>query len=271
MQGVHTKYDFDLIRKLVKEGKSIKEIAEIYNVAPSSFSRAMRKFGIKYNIQVRKIEKDHNFFETIDSEIKAYLLGFFVADGCVYNKNRIGLTLAKQDYYIINLFKNYIAPTSYIKEFLNTKGAVNRQPQLTLRISSIKIVNDLKKYGIGPRKTYTPIHIPDIEYNLQLHFIRGFMDGDGYVGVRKFKNHSLRIIFSNGDNTILKDIQKFFNFGRLTDKKTYSVLEIDNTKKAYYILTKLYNNANFYLQRKKDKFDLVNTEITNKSKKLLVS
>ena len=44
-----------------------------------------------------KIEiKDENFFEEINSEIKAYLLGFFAADGNVCGKtNKLSLGISE--------------------------------------------------------------------------------------------------------------------------------------------------------------------------------
>ena len=52
---------------------------------------------------------NHNFFENIDSEAKAYLLGFLAADGNVsHNTNKITLHIGEKDVYVANLLKEFI-------------------------------------------------------------------------------------------------------------------------------------------------------------------
>lgn len=101
----------------------------------------------------------------------------------VYDKSRIGMYISKKDEYIINLYQSYIAPKSYIKETLNTKGALNRNPQLLWRISSTQIVNDLELMGIKPRKTYYDLQLPIINTDYIKHMIRGIFDGDGCISI----------------------------------------------------------------------------------------
>lgn len=269
MKGINPKYDFEIIKDLIKQGKTLKELGELYNVAPSSVGRALTKAGIYYT-EKRKITKNHEFFESIDSEIKAYLLGFFVADGCVYNKSRFGICISKTDSYITNLFAKYIAPESFMKETHNKKGAKDRKPQIFLRISSEKIVSDLKKLGIENRKTYKPIKIPNILNELKWAFIRGYCDGDGHIGIRKVKNSTVcRICFSNGDRTILDDIKQFAGFGRIRQQKTHFRLDIERALDVQGFLDNMYRNANFFLQRKFDKYILVNTEVIPNLKRLV--
>ena len=53
----------------------------------------------------KKINKNEEYFNVIDSEKKAYLLGYFLADGCVTNpsngKKCISMCLQEQDKYIL--------------------------------------------------------------------------------------------------------------------------------------------------------------------------
>jgi len=262
-KGIQPNYNFDIIKEFINRGKSLVEIAKYYNVHRVSMGRVLRKAKIDYPEQ-RKIIVNHDFFENIDSEIKAYLLGFFVADGCVYNKHRIGLCIAEQDEYIVKLFAQYIAPLSFIKKLHNTKSAKNRQPQLFLRISSSKLVSDLAKLGIFERKTYKPMFIPNISEELKWHFIRGYFDGDGYFGNRIInkKYNSYRIVFTNGDPTILNDIQNFTKLGKVKSIKKYAILDLSTNKNVMYFLHKMYDNANFKLPRKFNKFLKVNTEVS---------
>lgn len=261
-------YNFDIIKQRIKEGATLAQLAKEWNVRSSSLSRVLRKAEIEYNLQVRKISKNEDFFESIDSEIKAYLLGFLVADGCIYNKNRFGVCIGERDIEIINLFSKYIAPDSKIRKKHNLKGAKDRKPQILLRISSEKLVSDLKKYGVVERKTYQPINIPDISLDLKWHFIRGYFDGDGHLGIRTQKTldgkgaKSCRIQFANGDKKILEDIQTLFGEkSRLKEQKRWWTLEIEGSRRVGRFLDLMYKNANFYLKRKFDTYVLVNTEV----------
>jgi hypothetical protein len=269
MKGKKPNYNLETITELIKQGYTLKMLGEKYKVASSSVGRALRKIGLPYNLQVRKISKNEDFFEEINSELKAYLLGFFVADGCIYDKSRFGLCIAEQDSWIVDLFKNSIAPDSLVKITHNTKGAKNRQKQLFLRISSEKIVMSLSKYGVKPRKTWSAIKVPCLSESLKWHFIRGYFDGDGHLGIRKAKYNTCRINFCNGDKTILEDIQNFTGLGRLYQPKNkkYWKLDIENIINCKTFLDSMYYNSVYKLPRKFKKYQLVNAEVFAVSKK----
>lgn len=270
MKTKYPDYNSETVIEFIKQGKTLKDLAKIYKVCPSSVGRALRKMNIPYNLQVRRIPKNEDFFEDINNELKAYLLGFFVADGCVYDKSRIGLCIAEQDIWIIELFKNTIAPESLVKTIHNKKGAKNRQKQLFIRISSQKMVKDLANFGIVQNKTWKAISLPNFSEELKWHFIRGYFDGDGHIGIKNGEYKTCRINFCNGNKRILEDIQCFVGFGRLYQPKNvkYWRLDIENLAACKSFLDKMYNNANYKLPRKFNKYQLVNTEVFAKSKKL---
>lgn len=272
----------DIVR-MNKEGYMLRDIANHYGCkyqVLQSWLKNRDTILIKHPVNSRV---DHSFFSNIDNELKAYLLGFFAADGCVYNSYRFGLCLAEQDIEIINLYKEAIYPEAYIKKVHNTKGAVARQPQILLRISSTKIVKDLYRYGIGCRKTYSDMVVSDlIPKDLVRHFIRGYFDGDGCVSIhtKKSGNQSLRINISNGSNPILKSISSILEsikivsyVNRRVSINEYFTLEINRKKSINIFYNYLYNNSNFYLSRKLNKFKSYygNIELTSDPKELLAA
>lgn len=133
---------------------------------------------------------NENFFEVIDSEIKAYLLGFIFADGCVIERHRGGkdsheyglkVNVAEKDKNIIFLLQQFISPYTRVrikKESITERGYL-RKPQYEISFYSKKLFTDLCNLGCYPRKTYLENHIPDIPEGLKIHFIRGYFDGDG--------------------------------------------------------------------------------------------
>lgn len=70
----------------------------------------------------------HEFFQSIETEIQAYLLGFHVADGCVDDpKCMLRVELTETDVEIVQLFKDYVGPdaTMYCKKARITKNPHN--------------------------------------------------------------------------------------------------------------------------------------------------
>ena len=219
-----------------------------------------------------KIEiKDENFFEEINSEIKAYLLGFFAADGNVCGKtNKLSLGISEKDEYIANLFKKYITPYHKIQRIHNTKGALNRQPQVVWTVSRKKLKDDLSKFGIIPNKTHSNFSLDNVPYEFKHHYIRGYFDGDGsiYRGFSKGRN-KICVNFTNSTKRILEDINNYckdINF-KLETKMSknnfeYYVLAIYNKIEVEKFYNIIYNNSTFYLKRKFDKFNFVNTVVS---------
>lgn len=271
-------YNDDEILKLNKEGYNLKQIGEILNIP----AKMLSYYCIRHQLPIKKYftysTKD-DFFDEMDSEIKFYLLGFFIADGCILYEDkkrngvvyshscRLMLNNSTDDEEILQLFRDYICPTKPL-EYSNCQLGVKykRKPQCRFRWSSKHMFETLQSYGIQCRKTYNSnFKLPDEIVNSPLffHLIRGLVDGDGYIG-----NNAIQICLNSSN--FAKQIITFFenNFSNMTQYrcKKYSgktcdwwVLYINGGKKLvreYY--QKMYQNANFYLKRKYH-----NTEINN--------
>lgn len=127
---------------------------------------------------MRKYNLNENFFELIDSEEKAYFLGFLFADGYVNEKlNMVDLTLHNKDKEILNKFVGLLY-------FEGRPLSIIRTNYLRLVINSKKITNDLKLHGCFQKKTFN-LKFPKLDKNLIKHFIRGYFDGDGCVMINK--------------------------------------------------------------------------------------
>lgn len=270
--------DINYVIKLNQEGFSQKEIASKIGCVYQDIQRALKHHKIKLLWKRKhKIEKQENFFETIDSEIKAYLLGFLYADGNIdKNLNRISICISESDSYIVELFTTHIAPNSLLKKIHNKKGAVNRKPQIFLRINSCKLVADLINLGLCPRKTYFDVKFPDIPDHLIHHFIRGLFDGDGCVMNRPNQKGTVynKIIFCINWKSFLDTLcNHLYNIKidylfikKMTGKTVdWYKLAIWSHKNSLLFGKYIYNDANFFLKRKRDKFLFQNTEINIES------
>jgi len=211
---------------------------------------------------------DVNFFKTIDSENKAYILGFLYADGCVYDSDRIGLCLSEEDNQILEFIKKEMKSTAKITTIHNTKSAINRKPQSLLRISSTKIVEQLLSYGVQQNKTLKEgLVFPVFEPHLISSFLRGLSDGDGNIYLKiedegKLTKSKFRWTLCMTDKSFLLKLKSYFELlnidvklyekqGKTCKYYIFSTSSRDETKKVCDLL---YSSKGFFLPRKKEKY-----------------
>jgi hypothetical protein len=116
-----------------------------------------------------------DYFHSIDTDEKAYWLGFIAADGNVClsgRKHIVSMSLQSRDLHWLERFRDAIAPGMQ----LIPRG----QPPhaYTLSIGSEEMLYDLINLGILPRKSYN-LEWPSIPDSLAIPFLLGYFDGDG--------------------------------------------------------------------------------------------
>jgi hypothetical protein len=124
----------------------------------------------------RKSRAVEQYFEQIDTPMKAYLLGLLAADGSIYvNKARaeykVSLKLHRDDEILVHRLRDTIAPTV---NFTYPTGRYIR-----FEVCSLRMINDLARFGIVPRKTWNlpwPSALPEA---MAMPFLLGYFDGDG--------------------------------------------------------------------------------------------
>ncbi len=232
------------------------------------------------HISTRQIR--HTFFDNIETEIQAYLLGFYAADGSIDQKRKtFRIELQKEDIEIIELYKNLISKDARIyrtkeREFIGPRGKIiHAHGNVGIDITSTSICNSLVGLGFGYHKSYEKLHLPNIDKPLIRHFIRGYFDGDGCFTTCITKpenrpNYYLKVRFSIDSKTssLLLEIQKFLSeiginvhINYLKRDKMWR-LTTGSKKEANKIFHFLYDDSNFYLSRKFNKFNYyVNTEV----------
>lgn len=208
---------------------------------------------------MRKYSLNEHYFDSIDSQEKAYWLGFFAADGYNHkNKGCIEFRLHKQDVEILEKFKSCIEANNVIRLYKKT--------YCNLTLCSKYLCEKLAEYGLGQAKTYT-LQLPILEESLMRHFIRGYFDGDGCFSVikrndRKNPNSKTYQFNITGMEGPLSIIQQHLvdNVGvvknSLKKRKSTIAVTIHYSGKnvCKKILDYLYNNATVYLQRKYNKY-----------------
>jgi hypothetical protein len=228
----------------------------------------------KNYIKKHKYFYDENFFEKIDSEEKAYFLGFIFADGCVVNNSKkfryqVTLKLHTKDKHILESF------------ITSVKGEMpvwkhGQREMVEISFSGKKMVNDLIDLGVTQNKTFT-LQYPTINETLERHFLRGYFDGDGCIRINtdvrdNSKRGDLRIV--GGSMDMLNKINERMNFlfGTNINKlygpkdKKYKFMGWAGMTDIEKIYHGFYNDSKLFLIRKKSIFDEVIETIINKQK-----
>ena len=251
-------------------GISTIKISKELKISRSRFSNYLKEQGIKVDKLPHKKKINENIFEIIDTEEKAYWLGFIVADGNIgiYNNNKtFQIMLQSQDKYILEKLRTSLGCN--IRRYDKERDAIiitqsnlkynKKKDEYSLSVCSSKIYDDLYSHGIYPRKTFNttiPTGIPD---DLFRHFVRGLFDGDGCITTNTGYD-TKRIIFY-GQNSLLEPLQNklkqdipTLNDVKIFHKKTLSMLTYGSKKDVNSFYHYLYNDATIYLTRKKKNF-----------------
>ena len=206
----------------------------------------------------RKYSSNFSYFESVDTEHKAYWLGVLYADGCVSKKNN-SLRFSSIDKEWIEVYKRDLEYNGPLHIEHHSKFNKNIYK---VSIYSDKLVNTLIRYGCIERKSLI-LKFPTLSKLLIPHFIRGYFDGDGCVYTGKYIRNSncktLRVMICSGSKNLLEEMVKYLPVScklirqRQRVHPLYEiVLSVEDSKSFY---TYIYSNATRFLQRKKDKFD----------------
>lgn len=259
-------FEYDnIINLYLNKKNTIKELAQKYNVTTRTIHAIFKRKNIKcFNYRGKRSEGlNENFFEKIDSEEKAYFLGFIYADGHINsNTGYFQITLCKKDKEILEKFRNllqlkcdlyYVKPDTRIYKGVLIKN--NGSYRINFR--NKKITNDLKNLGLHNNKSFD-ITFPDISEPFILPFIRGFFDGDGSISKSKdYKLYFLgpRVFLENINNYFIKNYNIGMNFYKINRfSKEMWLLQVGGNQKIFTIANIIYNNSNIYLSRKYNKF-----------------
>ena len=224
----------------------------------------------------RKYDLIENYFEKIDTEDKAYWIGFLFADGCYYPPDGlVSVSLSFKDENFLCKFRDTIypgcdRPLKYPTRDVQSFGYGTSNPICRLDIYSKRMSDDLVSHGCVQAKTFKtsfPCHIDD---NLWSHFIRGVFDGDGSISAIKLKsgkqkNQSKVVITFTGFVPFLNQINEIISkecglnphrkiFHKNGTSSEVGSLSYNGIRQCIKIREYLYKDATIYMERKYDKF-----------------
>ena len=237
-------------KELYLQGKTLNQIKYELQLDPGKLSKYLKSNGVKIERLPHKKKINKNIFEVINTEEKAYWLGFLYADGYVgLTDNRVELTLQLSDVNHIEKFKT----------FLNSDCKISTNSYRSrLSIKDEKIKKDLTNLGCTPQKSLILKFPTDDKVPKELirHFIRGYFDGDGSLCVTE-KTKSIDIL---GTYDFLYQLCLESNIATskiyVSKSKSNKVFRIvlGSRLDLYNFSKYIYDDCNIYLDRKYEKF-----------------
>ncbi len=229
--------------------------------------------GYKYKV-------NHEYFDKIDSEYKAYILGFIYADGSIIQPkgNRqmnLRIAIQEEDGYILEKFAKDAAGGQI--KVMNPPAVQKRgwKKRTIVSIVSDRLCNKLIELGCKPNKSKVGMSFPKLDNQYIRHFIRGFLDGDGYIGQKKVhylyvrktegmrrsshhQRYQLRMALTSTDLKFLEDVMKHLKIKKcywrcVTRTQLVYTVWIDTVESFDIAVEFLYKDAKYYLERKFNK------------------
>lgn len=238
----------DLIAVSVKTGRGTATIRRI--VAKAGITRT----GLTPN---RFHKVNENYFKRIDSEQKAYWLGFLMADGCIAKRSSgyrtLRINLGIKDKHHLDAFNTSIQ-SDYPVVFKESKSARSFGKQIIyLGITNKAFASHLLAIGWDNFKNYGKWI--EIDENLLRHQLRGFMDGDGWVSKTRTSNPPVHIGFCSQFDSVLSRINQIVGINKPSHKVS-SIRAVQYHGAACHgIYRLLYDDATIWLSRKRQRLE----------------
>ena len=239
--------------------KTNKELSKELNRSKSAIDLKINRLGLVKS----PYYYDHNFFENINNEEKAYWLGFIMADGCVTigknNSCELTIHLQTRDIGHLKKFNKSLKGNVPIQTKERLCTFTNKYNKISIiRFYSQKMVHDLEKYNVIPRKSLVKEFPTNLPKELMNHYIRGYFDGNGCItNSDKYVGCS----FCSGSFKFIEGLRKFLNENGIKTSPTRKkdkdsncyIIQIYGIKNCDNFLNYIYKNSTIYLDRKFNK------------------
>lgn len=237
----------------------------------------------------KKYNFSENFFKSIDTHEKAYVLGFIFADG--YNReDLLELAQKKERIDILQKINSILESNVPIKEY--TPGI------FTLNLCSTKMCKDLTNLGAFKNKSLTLKFPTNISKEFMPSFILGYFDGDGCIwngkrkkmtvkdstkksGYRERIVHNVKFTFTGVESFIIplqeylvseKVVAKItkLNYSKAKNKNNSTkevvcTMEYSGRKQIRNLYEFMYNKSSIFCDEKRKKFEEIFCAFDEKS------
>lgn len=265
--------DINFCVNMYNRGMSTVKLGKIFDCDARSINNRLKKAGVKMRSNKensrRYFTENEDYFDEINTQEKAYLLGFIYADGFITSRTtehptqNFGITISEKDKEILDFVIGELKTTYPIKRYEQKQGYAPGTYYIRLLICSQTLVDGLKKNGVWENKTNILEH-PNLPQHLVRHFIRGYLDGDGSIHASISRGEESYNVSFVGTDNLLMWISDYFFENNLIHKKAKIMKRKEEQIVSYIrwggnfqvkkILDHLYEGGTFSLTRKKEKY-----------------
>lgn len=278
-------------QRLADEGWMAHQIEEKYGIP----RRKLTKIGVRFNPNnswKRTYTLNEQTFDVINTELKAYMLGFITSDGCIQPRetggeiNTFSFELSVVDEEVLTWLAKVLGTNRPIKYSLR-----EGKESCYFHIRSKTLCNGLQKWGVQHRKTWKNTILPNLPDEMMRHYLRGIFDGNGstyfsikaYISTRRKSNlhwrYSKRIsLYLDMGKRFTELLQEYLinnlglkNKGCITLKCNRPDVRFTMNSKVDIskIYDYFYTDANYFLERKRERLahvkagELLETPLTD--------
>lgn len=223
---------------IYQSGFSTCKLGKIFKHDPSYFISNFKKYGLKLRdnkTNSRKYTADFSYFKNIDTQEKAYWLGYIFADGYVtcgkQNRKQFGISLSTKDKPQIEKLKRCLNSTYPIHDYVQSSGYAVGSSYSRLLIDSEEMFDDLVSHGVLEHKTNI-VKPPNINEEYFSSFILGYFDGDGSICVNNSTSPFYSISFVGTDD-LLRFIHEYLYSRGAVDKDLHIEKRRDGQTVSY--------------------------------------
>ena len=226
-----------------KPPESMLEIAKHFGVSETCIRGILSRYGIKSRHcgpPRGKYIKDDAFKDVEKNPESAYWVGFLMADGCIpqtLKSIQLGLDVESRPH--LEKFQTFLGSNFKIRDTITRlKGRDEDYPANVVSVYSKKIVDDLKRYGVVPNKSFRA-GVKVLENNP--HFWRGVIDGDGSISknnMLEFGCSSLELVTQFRD-FVVNHNHSFEFSGKIEKQHDKEYYRIRLARNATFVILKI--------------------------------
>lgn len=241
----------------LESGLSMKKVACQFDIGLSTLQKYLAHQGLSRNNKEnsRKYQANFNYFSNIDTQEKAYWLGFIYADGYISSgkQKNIGVALAMKDVDHLEKLKTNLNANYPIKTYKSISYGKEIEYARLLMTSDIMHQN-LKEKGVCLQKSLI-LKFPNeniVHKDLINHFARGYFDGDGCLS-KSSTGFTFKLC---GTKEFLDKYKTWLGYPnhvlykRNADQKNTFSLEIGGNLQVIDCCSKIYQQSGLHMERK---------------------
>lgn len=239
-KATSSKLSSEKIKQMYLSGATIEEITQKAGIKEQAVKKRLRKLGIRFPIGGRKIKLNEEFFQVWTFDM-AYIFGMITSDGNIDRQRRVLTISQKEKYILVEIAK---------KLGVSEGNVVEKNNHYYLYLSSKRICQDLCGNGLTPNKSLT-LEFPTIPKTYIGAFLRGVIDGDGWVDKSNF-----RVVVSTGSEKFAEGLCNAFkqldlNARKRKDCRGYFTVTVSRKADIKRLVEIIYHNkGSLYLKRK---------------------